>query len=93
MALEDAEIETLKSKIAARREEMLRDWTPEACPEEHQEGWLAWEYALRTLREAGVPDEHAKALRSVWMGKVNRGFYGTYGAILAMLKTPAFVTG
>lgn len=91
MQVDVSQIESLKKDIDAKRAEIMRDWTPDKCPEEHKEGWLVWEYALRKLVQAGASEDDAAQIRSIWVQKVRNGFYGTYGAVVMMLSTPAII--
>lgn len=46
-----------------------------------REGWMAWEWMRRQLVDKGLSEDHARAMQSIYMGKVRNGFFGTYGAI------------
>lgn len=79
----------IKAMIALKRDELMKSWTPEKCPEEHIEGWLAWQYASSRLLEEGAEQDQVDMILEVWQMKARR--LGTYNAIAEMFATTIVV--
>ena len=91
--------ETILAAVEADRASLKAAW--DACdlskdPLVHpkaEEGWQIWEWCLRQLKAKGLPDDHAKALQQVYIGKARH--MGTFNAIIECLQgeTPTLIIG